>query len=309
MMRGGDRVGRNLVFLFLVLAAMPAWAERTLNFRFEQTQFEVSVVDGELAASDAELQAYIQQGAKAVSTYFGHFPLKHVFIHLRAVNGDRVRFGRSSPQQGGTIMLLIGHDAHSEAFSNDWTLTHEMTHLAFPATKGDDHEWLGEGMATYVEPIARAQAGLIPEKEVWRQFADYMQRGQPKDNDGGIDEAHGIGRVYWGGALFCLMADVEIRKATHNKKGLQDAFRSIMRQDGTMEWEWGIDIIFETGDKATGTKVLERLYREWKAKPVDVDLDRLWKELGISKDGQDSVVLDDKAPEASIRKAITAAEK
>src|SRR5206468_1823979 len=104
------------------------------------------------------------------------------------------------------------------AFAHDWTLTHEMVHLAFPATKEDNTDWLGEGMATYVEPIARAQAGFIPDEEVWRQFVDYMQRGEPRPGDAGIDHARGIGRVYWGGALFCLVADVQIRRATHGRK-------------------------------------------------------------------------------------------
>jgi hypothetical protein len=40
-------------------------------------------------------------------------------------------------------------------------------------------------------------------------------------------------------------------------------------------------------------------------KPAPVDLDQLWTKLGIAmKDG--AVTFDDKAPEANIRKAITA---
>jgi hypothetical protein len=302
-MRWGGHRRALLSVVLLIGSALALTAP--FSFRFAQTNFDVAVTDGELTASQADLQPYIERGASAVATYFGGFPLRHVNLHVRAVGGDRVRFGRSSPQDGGTIMLLIGSDAKAEALNSDWTLTHEMVHLAFPATKGNNHEWLGEGMATYVEPIARAQAGYLSVNEVWRQFVVYMPRGLPKAGDSGIDSAHGIGRIYWGGALFCLVADIEIRKATHNKKGLQDAFRSIMRQDGTMAWEWDINTIFETGDQATGTKVLQKLYREWRAKPVDVDLDKLWRELGVEKQG-DTVVFHDDAPMAAVRKAITA---
>lgn len=298
------------LLVFLVLGA-PAFGQTShqLSFRASDTQFDVTVPDKELAASDKELQNYISQGARAVATYFGRFPMAHVNINLRAVSGDKVRFGRSSPMNGGSIMMMVGRDAKWDAFDSDWTLTHEMVHLAFPATKGNNHEWLGEGMATYVEPIARAQAGLISEREVWRQFAEYMSRGLPSPNDPGIDEARGIGRVYWGGALFCLMADVEIRKQTHNRKGLQDAFRAIMHDggsmDGTMEYEWDIETIFETGDKATGTHVLTNLYREWKNGPGEVDLPKIWNQLGIEKNG-DSITYRSNAPLAAIRKAITA---
>ena len=304
-----DRLWLYLQVSLFLCASCFAQATHKLSFRASNTQFDVTVPDGELTASDKELQTYIAQGARAVATYFGRFPMTHVNINLRAVSGDKVRFGRSSPMNGGTIMMMVGRDAKADAFESDWTLTHEMVHLAFPATKGDNHEWLGEGMATYVEPIARAQAGLISDREVWRQFAEYMSRGLPRPNDPGIDEARGIGRVYWGGALFCLMADVEIRKQTHNRKGLQDAFRAIMRDggtmDGTMEYEWSIDTIFETGDKATGTHVLANLYRDWKNGPGEVDLPKLWKQLGIEK-SSDSITFRADAPLAAIRKAITA---
>jgi hypothetical protein len=305
------RLARSLTKFVLItwLLACPAAAQRTLNFRAVNTQFEVTLPDQPLAGSDSDLQAYITQGATAVAKYFGHFPMKRVFINIRVVDGNRVRFGRSSPQNGGTIMLLVGRDAKGEAFTHDWTLTHEMVHLAFPATKGDNHEWLGEGMATYVEPIARAQSGFITAQEVWRQFIDYMPRGIPGPNDGGIDNAHGFRRIYWGGALFCLLADIQIRKQTHNRKGLQDAFRAIMKADGTMEWEWDINTIFETGDRATGTHVLESLYANWKDHPVTVDLEQLWRDLGVERqnDKNDSVVFHDNAPLAAIRKAITTA--
>ena len=200
-------------------------------------------------------------------------------------------------------MLLVGRVARADAFNHDWTLTHEMVHLAFPGVKGDNHEWLQEGMSTYVEPIARAQAGLISQEELWRQFVDYMPRGLPNPGEGGIDDARGFRRIYWGGAIFCLLADIEIRKQTHNRRGLQDAFRAILNDDGTMEWEWSIDTIFATGDKATGTHVLQKLYAEWKDKAVDVDLDQLWRDLGVEKDA-DSVRFKDNAPLAPVRKSI-----
>ena len=62
------------------------------------------------------------------------------------------------------------------------------------------------------------------------------------------------------------------------------------------------------GDKATGTHVLTQLYADWKDKPVTVDLEKLWRELGVSLDG-DSVRFDDAAPSAAVRKAITESRK
>jgi hypothetical protein len=294
---------RRIAVLLCLLNLAACASAHTLKVHVGNAEFTVNVPDKELAVTDVDLTTYIQHGANAVIHYFGRFPLDNVNINIRAVGGNRVRFGRSSPANGGTIMMLIGRDAKADALNDDWTLTHEMTHLAFPATKEDDREWIAEGMATYVEPIARAQAGYLTPEYVWNQFVDNMHKGEPQPGDQGIDNTHTWGRVYWGGALFCLVADVEIRRATKNRKGLQDAFRAIMNDKGTMEYSWPINMIFKEGDQATGTHVLEDLYAAWKDKPVPVDLEKLWRELGIEKGS--SLVLHDQAPDAAIRKAIT----
>jgi hypothetical protein len=51
--------------------------------------------------------------------------------------------------------------------------------------------------------------------------------------------------------------------------------------------------------------VLTQLYEDWKNKPVEMDLEKLWRELGVSLDG-DTVRFNDAAPLANVRKAITA---
>ena len=131
-----------------------------------------------------------------------------------------------------------------------------------------------------------------------------MPKGLPAAGDRGLDYTPTWGRTYWGGALFCLLADVEIRERTDNRFGLQDALRAIVRAGGNMEANWPVTRAFEIGDAAVGVPVLIGLYERMKATPVDVDLPRLWGRLGISLAG-DTVVFDDSAPLAPIRRAIT----
>ena len=107
------------------------------------------------------------------------------------------------------------------------------------------------------------------------------------------------------GALFCLVAEVRIRQATGNRKGLQDALRAIQKAGGTIDNSWPVDRALELGDRATRTTVLTQLYAETKDKPAPVDLDALWQQLGVRKNGE-GVLLDDAATLAGIRRAITA---
>jgi hypothetical protein len=103
------------------------------------------------------------------------------------------------------------------------------------------------------------------------------------------------------------MADVQIRVATGNHKGLQDALRAIVAAGGTIDHEWPLTRALEIGDKATGTHVLTGMYRTWSTSPVPVDLQKLWEQLGIHRSGQD-IEFAISAPYAKIREAITTAK-
>jgi predicted metalloprotease with PDZ domain len=113
------------------------------------------------------------------------------------------------------------------------------------------------------------------------------------------------GRTYWGGALYCLLADIEIRKRTGNRLGLEDAMRGILKAGGNIEVDWPLARALQVGDQAVGVPVLEELYAQVKGTPVKPDLPQLWKDLGVSRQAG-VIVFDESAPLASIRRAITA---
>ena len=95
-------------------------------------------------------------------------------------------------------------------------------------------------------------------EQVWGGMVDGMPQGLPAPGDQGLDNTHTWGRTYWGGAIFCLLADIEIRKRTGNAKSLQDALRAINRAGGTIEAHWPLERAIEVGDKATQGKTLMR---------------------------------------------------
>ena len=267
-------------------------------------KISISLPQEQMTLSQQEILNWVNSAANAVSNYYGHFPVPHLTLQIRAGRGSRVGHGVTYPKGGGLIFITVGQQATPEDLNADWALTHEMVHLAFPNME-DSHHWIEEGLATYVEPVARTQTGWLPVEELWRQFARDMSKGEPEEGDQGLDQTHTWGRTYWGGAMFCLMADVQIRERTHNQKGLQDALRAIVNHGGTIVEDWDIKETLATGDKATGTRVLQELYAQMSDKPHPVDLADVWRKLGIElKDNK--VIFNDKAPEASIRRAITA---
>jgi predicted metalloprotease with PDZ domain len=177
-----------------------------------------------------------------------------------------------------------------------------MSHLALPDV-GDNQTWLSEGLAVYVEGVARVQAGNRSQQDVFAEQMRQMPKGLPRAGEQGLDNTHTWARTYWGGAMFCFLADVEIHRRTGNRLGLQDAMRAVARESGGLSADWPITRVFATADAATGTKVLEEMYAQMKDKPVAPDLSGLWAKLGVvSEDG--SITLHDDAPLADIRRAI-----
>ena len=279
-------------------------AQMTSTLIVNGSKVDVTIESGELNVPQPELMHWVKSAAEAVATYYGRYPVPRVQLHIIPTGGSGVRYGQTFGYHGGLIKIRVGKDTEARELANDWMLTHEMVHLSFPSM-ADEHHWIEEGIAVYVEPIARIQAKQMSAKQMWADLARDMPKGLPEDGDRGLDHTHTWGRTYWGGALFCFVADVEIRRRTENKKGLQDALRGILNAGGDITHDWDLSQTLKIGDRATGTTVLTDLYAKWKDNPVQVDLNALWKQLGITPDGK-SVRLEETAPLAAVRRAITA---
>jgi hypothetical protein len=266
---------------------------------------DLAILPGLTGVTRDDLLAWVARAGKATSAYYGGFPLPRVLV-IMAPDGPRgVGYGLTFGNGGASILMPLGTAVRPEGLERDWVLTHEMVHLALPNLRRQYH-WLEEGIATYVEPIARARVGQHSAEDVWRELIDGIPKGLPGAGDRGLDRTHTWGRTYWGGALFCLLADVEIRERTQNAKALDDALRGIQAAGGSIAVRWDLDRLLETGDRAVGLTVLRDLHQRLGLTPEKTDLPALWKRLGVAASGK-SVVFDEKAPLAAVRRSMTAA--
>jgi len=288
-----------LLLPVLLCGAEPAAEPRSVEVGGGQIELQYTPADFSLSAEG--LADWVETSARAVASYYGRFPLERVRLELRDVDGRGVRTGRTA--NGSWIQVVIGRASTRADLRRDWVLTHEMVHLAHPSLASPQH-WLEEGLATYVEPFARLEIGELPVEEVWNDLVEGLPQGLPRSGDRGLDRTPTWGRTYWGGALFCLLADVEIHKRTHNAKGLRDALRAIVEAGGTARVSWPIERMLEVGDRATGVPVLAELYARMRADPAPVDLDALWRELGVERHAG-SVRFKSDAPLASVRESIS----
>ena len=213
---------------------------------------------------------------------------------------DAIAFGRTVSGGGESVMVEVGRDVDPRKLFNDWVLVHELVHTGMPYLRGRA-TWFMEGAATYVEPVIRARAGWKSEAEAWKEWIDNMPRGADAF-------ARGLGSAsgrenYWAGALFMLMADIDIRRQSNGARGLEDCLRGALWAgfDGSRRAtlaEYAVPC-----DAATGTKAVSALAERYINAGNPVDLAAYWKELGVAlEDGK--IVLDDTAPLARWRKMI-----
>lgn len=266
---------------------------------------QVDFAPGTFDLGDAAILRHVQTAAEAVTAYYGRFPVLRARVLIVPV-ADRagVLQGTTWGDMGGWpafTRMRIGEHITQADLDDDWMMTHELVHTAFPSLPDDEH-WMEEGLATYIEPLARVMIGDLQARRVWHDMMRDMHQGEPQPGDEGLNRTQTWGRTYWGGAMFCLVADVSIRKETHNRRGLRDALRAIVNAGG-IDHDEDLEQALEVGDRATGTHVLTRQYAEWKDKPVTVDLDKLWSELGVQS-GPDGIKFVSNAPLAGIREAI-----
>jgi hypothetical protein len=276
---------------------------RTIDASGERLQ--IATLPGALDLSDDAVDGWIAGAARLVHDYHGRPPVPSALVILIPTSGSGVGYGRTLGNGGASVILPLGEHSTAAELARGWELTHELLHTAFPLLDRD-HAWLAEGLATYVEPLLRARRGIITPEEALSHLYRRMPFGLSTPGGAGLDGSTSWGRVYWGGAIFCLLADVAIRARTEGKRSLDDALRAIVAEGGNVGARWQISRVIAVADAATGVPAFAELYAAHGRSGGAIDLAAVWRSLGVLPDGL-TVRFDDSAPRAWIRRALVTA--
>lgn len=277
--------------------------KETRELELAGSRIRVALLDGALDSDFDTLARWVTDAARAVQTFYGRATDSPITIFLAPVpERDDIPFGKLLPESGPGIIVLIGEHAQSAELYRDWVLVHELFHVGSPSFLREG-KWWDEGLATYFEPIIRARAGFISESDVWSELFSAMPRGLGAMTERGLEHANDYADVYWGGALFCLLADVQIRSETANAKGLEDGVRALLAAGGIASEVWALSDAIATAERALGVRVVSDLAARHAQQGSPVDLPALFGALGVSRK-RGAVVFDDRAPLAEIRRAI-----
>jgi hypothetical protein len=263
----------------------------------------VSIAPQGLPLDDTDVEAWVKSAVDAIAAYLGRsFPAPRSLVVVMRGRPGAPTSGETLGDGGPGVLVRAGDTVTAATTRDDWVMTHELLHVVMPSL-AHAHVWLSEGIASYVEPLARVRAGTLAPEKLWRDLVEGLPQGLPEAGDEGLEKTHTWGRTYWGGSLYCFLADLRIREATGNARSFDDVIRAVVATGADVEEHWDLARFLDVGDAATGTHVLHDAFRELALAPGTVDLAVLWRRLGVTVDAR-HVAFDDRAPLASIRRAL-----
>lgn len=267
------------------------------------SNLEIVLVDGDIDTPAATLFQWVNDTAAEVGKFWHGFPVPHALVILLPVPGrEGVVFGKVLPESSPAVIVMVGEHTSRARLYADWVLVHELFHLGVPSFNREG-KWFDEGLATYFEPLIRARAGWRSEEDVWKEFAEDMKKGLRSMNRTGLEHPADYPDIYWGGALFCLFADVELRKQSHGKRGLEDGLLRVLNAGGNASEVWPLKKTLQFVDAGVGGDLVRTFAKRHAEQGAPVDFDQLLADLGVVPKG-DGVELRNSAPLSAIRRSL-----
>ena len=306
---------------FRIPSTPPAWSSLVAVGSFEESTLRlrggsvrVAMLGGIDAANRAKLLRWMEHALAAASSAHGELPLPQAQVVLRPValrGGRAVGFGQSLRGQGNAVHIQVDPKATLEQLDADWTAVHEFAHWAHPYL-GDDGAWLAEGLASYWQNTLRARAGLLTPLAAWQQLDAGFARGRGAANaqlslaqlSAAMHRERAYYAVYWSGAAYWLQLDVDLRKASGGKFGIEEALRRFRACCLLQRRAWTPREFVARLDSLVDSDLFLRRYDEFSARRGFPPLQAIYAQLGLEHVADGPLQLRDDVPDAAVRTAI-----
>lgn len=308
----------RLSFLAIILAVQASASSRdslVTEAQIPGATLRIEVlqpVDGEKAL---ELVEWLRSASSNVSLAYGRFPNPSPRVVViptgsRSWGSDSpVPFGRVTREGEEKIELYVNTERPIEEFYDDWTATHEFSHLMLPYVS-ERHRWISEGFASYYQNVLMSRAGRYTALDAWRKLNAGFERGRASRPELSPNEAASAGvrqarmKIYWSGAAIALLADIELRERSAGRESLDVVLDRLQRCCLPSTRTWSGPELFSKLDSLVDDAVFMPLYKRYANEAGFPDTNNAMIRLGVETDGR-SVRLYPHAELADIRTAIT----
>jgi len=303
--------GNNLVFRPDPTPA--SWSSRIAvgHFRVQMipvagTELRLATI-GRLKARQYEtISAWMKETADSVASVYDRFPQQSPQILVIPIGrrNEAVPWAHVIRGGGSAVELFVDETRSLDSFREDWTATHELSHMLLPYVSRNDR-WLSEGLASYYQNVLRARDGRLSEQQAWQRLYNGFERGRAGTSGGSLARATRSGwkstmRVYWSGAAIMLKADSELRMLSGGQQSLDSALAALRECCFERGRTWRARELLAELDRITGTSVFTDLFREHVMDDEFPNVDHTFEQLGLVL-RSDSIGIDPDAPWGRIR--------
>lgn len=264
------------------------------------------------------LTDWIASAARAVALVHGRFPIDRVNVLVIPTHVERpVVVGFFSRGGGATVTFVVG-DSSMEVSTDDleltgrWTITHELAHALLPPVLATD-AWFNEGLTTWHQDLLARRAGLIlDDARYWLSLVRGLETGRLRAEEDGVSletastrmrELGSYQHAYWGGAALMLLADVEARRQGSSLEQLAVHLRNAHDDDRALPARTLLESV-GSGPARIAASALLAAWDTHRTRSFP-DVEPVLAALGVEVWPDGTVQLDDDAPLAHIRRAIT----
>ena len=274
----------------------PDWPAWTAFGRFIESEIEVAgsqlrvaVLDGSPPVDIESITDWIADAAGMVGGLYGHFPFPRaqVMVVPNARAREPAPWAFVARGGGPAVHFVINQRRPIEEFYDDWTATHEFSHLFLPLVNSRD-AWLSEGVATYYQNVLRARFGRMTAQQAWSDLHAGFGRGRSEASNLTLAEAtrrmyrsRFFMRVYWSGTAIVMLADIRLRQISDGSQSLDTALAALNACCSDMRREWRARELFARLDELTATSVFTDLFDEYVDSTRFPDLSDAYRELGL----------------------------
>ena len=265
------------------------------------------------------LSRWLSDSVRAVASIQGAFPTERLNVLVVPTHVSRpIVVGFYSRGGGPTALFYVG-DASAELVDADlegtgrWALTHELAHALLPPVDGAD-AWLNEGIATWYQDLLARRAGLIADDHgYWSELLRGLRTGRGRAEEDRLSLAQASQHMrqtgayqhaYWAGVALALQAEVEARQQGASLDDLVRELRRRFPDDDQTRPALALLAAVSEGKAGVAARALERAFHAHKDQPWP-DVEPTLARLGVSVDPLGTLSLDDQAPLAAVRRAIT----
>lgn len=214
-------------------------------------------------AERAKLRHWVTATQEALERLTAPLPFTvHLYVHRLQGRGEPVPWANTRRGDRQGIDLYVDPSWPLEAFLQDWTAAHELSHLLLPYL-GSRHSWFAEGFASYLQYLVLAELGVIRHRDAVSAYRERIEHAASAYADyefDGLSFIEAAARLrqqraypvyYWGGAVYFMTIEAQLQAAAApGLCALLARYLACCRQR-----EEGFDVLLASLDRLSGTSL------------------------------------------------------